>query len=426
MIDRYTNKQMKKLWSDKNRFDAFLKVEKAASYAWHQLGLFDEETFEKIDNATYHLKSIQTYEAETKHDVIAFTLAVGDQLGEEKKYFHYGLTSTDIVDSANGIILKQVNRIIKKDIKDMLEVLKTLAHNYKYLPAMGRTHGMHAEVTSFGLKFALWYSDLSRIEKRFIHAAKDVEVCKLSGAVGTYAQNRPELEEIAAKKLGLKPVDISTQTLQRDRYANYLAVIAQLGTEIEKIATEIRHLSRTEVGEVSEPFGHLQKGSSAMPHKKNPISSENVCGLARVLRGYMLAEYESVSLWHERDISHSSVERIVLVDATTLIDYMLKRYTSTLANLVVYPDKIEHNINLSHRIYFAQVVLHQLIDQGFDRMVAYDMIKTLSHRAMNERKDFIELLHETPELANKLDFDLLDNIHFLKHVDSIYKKVFRD
>ena len=426
MIDRYTNPKMKKIWTRKNRFNAFLKVEKAASYAWHKLGLFDEATYQKIANATFNLKDIDHYEAQTRHDVLAFTLAVSDSLGEEKKYFHYGLTSTDVVDSANGVLLKQANRMIKSDISYMLDVLKKLAMNYKNLPAMGRTHGMHAEITSFGLKFALWYSDLTRIEKRFIAAAKDVEVCKLSGAVGTYAANDPEVEQIAARQLHLKPAVISTQTLQRDRYANYLAVIAQIGTQIEKMATEIRHLSRTEVAEVSEVFSVNQKGSSAMPQKKNPISSENVCGLARVLRGYMLAEYESVALWHERDISHSSVERIVLQDATTLIDYMLQRYAETLDCLVVYPNKIAKNITLSHGTFYAQLVLHQLIDQGFDRTETYDMIKQISHQALNQERDFLILLKEVPAFKNKIDFSQIKNDHYLKHVDTIYKKVFKN
>lgn len=424
MIDRYTHPKMKRIWTRKNRFEAFLKVEIAASYAWHKLGLFDEQTFRHIEKATFKLKNIDRYEEQTRHDVLAFTLAVSDSLGDEKKYFHYGLTSTDIVDSANGLILKQVNRMIKKDIKEMLAVLKTAAYKYKDLPAMGRTHGMHAELTSFGLKFALWYNDLKRIEKRFNAACKDVEVCKLSGAVGTYAANDPRLEEIAAKKLGLKPAPISTQTLQRDRHANYMAVIAQLGTQIEKMATEVRHLSRTEVGEVSEPFSKTQKGSSAMPQKKNPIASENVCGLARVLRGYMVASYESVALWHERDISHSSVERITLVDATTLIDYMLKRYAKTLEQLVIYPQKIAKNITLSHGAFYAQAVLHQLIDKGYDRTEAYDKIKQISHQAIAEDSDFLSLLKSNHALATDIDFNQITNKHYLRHVDIIYKKIF--
>ncbi len=424
MINRYTHPKMNKLWGDKFKFDAYLKVEKAASYAWYQLGLFDESTYLKIKDASFKLRDIETYETKTKHDVLAFTLAVSDTLGDEKRYFHYGLTSTDIVDTAYALRLKKANHIIKKDIEHMLDVLKTLAYRYKDLPAMGRTHGMHAELMSFGLKFTLWYADLKRIEKRFLMASRDVEVCKCSGAVGTYAQNHPHLEEIVAKKLGLKPASISTQTLQRDRHANYLAVIAQMGAQIEKMAIEIRHLSRTEVGEVSEPFSQTQKGSSAMPQKKNPIASENVCGLSRLLRGYMLAEYESIALWHERDISHSSVERVAIVDATTLIDYMLTRYANTLENLVVHEKRVAHNITLSHGAYYAQNVLHQLIDKGYDRTTAYDVIKAISHEALEKNKDFLSMLKENTQIANDIDFNKMNDKHYLRHIDSIYKKVF--
>lgn len=426
MIDRYTNPNMKRLWSRRTRFNAFLKVEKAASYAWYKLGLFNEQTYQKIAKATFKLNEIDQYEIETKHDVLAFIQSVNNSLDEEKKYVHYGLTSTDIVDSANGVILKQVNRIIKKDIQKMLDVLKIQAFKYKALPTMGRTHGMHAEITSFGLKFTLWYSDLSRIQKRFNAAAKDVEFCKISGAVGNYAANHPKIEEIVAKKLGLKAAPISTQTLQRDRYANYLAVIAQIGAQVEKMATEIRHLSRTEVNEVSEPFSHEQKGSSAMPQKKNPITSENVSGLARLLRGYMIASYESIALWHERDISHSSVERVALADATTLIDYMLVRYANTIENLVVKPENIKRNIRLSYGTYYAQIVLHQLIDHDYDRLKAYDLIKSVSHRALAEEKDFLTMVKEIPEIAEKLDFNQINDDYYLRYVDTIYKKVFMD
>ncbi len=424
MIDRYTNPKMKRIWMPKKRFDAMLKVEKAASYGWYQLGLFDEATYLKINAASFKYDDIARFEAQTRHDVLAFTLAVSETLGEEKKYFHYGLTSTDIVDTANGLLLKQANKIIKADIKVMLEVLKKQADIYKRQLIMGRTHGMHAEVTSFGLKFALWYADVKRIETRFIAACKDVEMCKLSGAVGTYAANHPDLEAIVAKKLHLKQASIATQTLQRDRHANYMAVIAQLGAQIEKMATEIRHLSRTEVKEVSEPFSKNQKGSSAMPQKKNPISSENVCGLSRLLRGYMVASFESVALWHERDISHSSVERVALMDATTLIDYMLVRYANTLDQLVVYPENMARNMALSNHTYYAQVVLHQLIDNGYDRTAAYDQIKAISHQALAENKDFFTLLEKTPNLAKAIDFSKLNEEYYLRHVDIIYKKVF--
>ncbi|MDR4968856.1 MAG: adenylosuccinate lyase, partial [Acholeplasmataceae bacterium] len=288
MIARYQREIMKELWSETNKFDAYLKVELACSYAWLKQGLFDESTYEALEKASFNLDDIYRIEQETKHDVIAFTKAVSLTLGEEKKWLHYGLTSTDVVDTAQSLILKKVNRILIEDMQKMMAVLKEKALLYKDLPIMGRTHGIHAEVTSFGLKYALWYEDFKRLFNLFIEAAKNVEVAKVSGAVGNYSANGPMIETIAAKKLGLETSNISTQTLQRDRHANYISVIALIGAELEKIAVEIRHLSRTEVKEVSEYFSIDQKGSSAMPHKKNPISSENISGLSRVLKGYMV------------------------------------------------------------------------------------------------------------------------------------------
>ncbi len=428
MIERYQREDFKKIWSDLNKFRTFLKVEIAASYAWHKLGLFDEVTYEKISNAKFKLKDIIEFEKETKHDVIAFTKAVKQSLGEEKKYFHYGLTSTDVVDTANGYILKQANKIIKKDMQEFMQVLKEKAFLYKNTPIMGRTHGMHAEITSFGLKFALWYEDFKRLYQGFLDASHLVEVSKFSGAVGNYAANNPEIEVIASKKLGLKPSVISTQTLQRDRHARYISQIALIGSELEKIAVEIRHLSRSEVREVSEYFDINQKGSSAMPHKKNPISSENISGLSRILRGYVTASMEDIALWHERDISHSSVERIILTDATTLIDYMLNRYRQTLSDLIVYEKDMLKNINLTNGTVYAQKVLHLLIDKGLDRDEAYDIIQKLAYQAIQEDKAFKMLILEELSLKSYILQDEVDDIfkpkNYLKYVDYIYDKVF--
>ncbi len=424
MIERYQRDVMKKLWSDEHKFKQYLLIEKAASYAWYQLGLFDLETYQKIEKATFDLKSIETYEIETKHDVIAFTKSVMDSLEDEKKYIHYGLTSTDVVDSAYGLLLRDANLIIRDDLLDFMEVLKEKAFLYKDTPIMGRTHGMHAEVTSFGLKFALWYEDMKRLLHRFDEAARDVEVCKISGAVGNYSANTPKLERLVSSKLELKSAVISTQTLQRDRHANYLSVLAQIGAELEKIAIEIRHLSRTEVQEVSEPFAKKQRGSSAMPHKKNPISSENISGLSRLLRGYMIAEFESIALWHERDISHSSVERITLVDSTSLVDYMLTRYKNTLKDLVVYEDKMIENINLSSGIFYAQNVLHMLIDQGFDRDETYPIIQSISLKAVSEKKQFLEILENDERYNKALDKSKLNLKYYLRYVDDIYIRIF--
>lgn len=429
MIERYQRVQMKKIWNDHAKFKAYLKVELAASYAWHQLGLFDEETYLKLTQATFNLKDILTFEKETKHDVIAFTKAVALSLGEEKKYFHYGLTSTDVVDSAYGLLLKQANKLIKKDLKSFMEVLKEKAYLYKDTPIMGRTHGMHAEITSFGLKFALWYEDFKRLYQGFEEAAKLVEVAKFSGAVGNYSANLPQLEEIACKKLGLKAAHISTQVLQRDRHARYIAQLAIIGSELEKIAVEIRHLSRSEVLEVSEYFDKNQKGSSAMPHKKNPISSENITGLSRLLRGYVTPALENIALWHERDISHSSVERVILVDATTLIDYMLNRYENTLKNLIVYEDQMLSNIDLTQGTVHAQQMLNLLIQRGFDRYKAYDYIQKLAYQAMHEKRNFQDLIIKHPELSVYLkneDLQRISNVEtYLKHTDYIFNKIFK-
>ncbi len=424
MIERYQRDGMKKLWSDQNKFQKYLEIEIAASYAWYQLGLFPKETFDKIEKASFKLEDIFEYEAETKHDVIAFTKSVMDSLDDEKKYIHYGLTSTDVVDSAYGLLLKEANQMIRDDMVQFMDVLKEKAMLYKDTPIMGRTHGMHAEVTSFGLKFALWYEDFKRLLKRFDEACLDVEVCKISGAVGNYSANTPDLERIASEYIGIQSANISTQVLQRDRHANYLSVIAQIGSELEKIAIEIRHLSRTEVKEVSEPFSKKQRGSSAMPHKKNPISSENISGLSRILRGYMVAEFESIALWHERDISHSSVERITLVDATTLIDYMLNRYSRTIKGLVIFEDRMLENIRLSHGIFFTQNVLHMLIDKGFDRDETYPMIQKIALDAQQQNKQFLDLLLANDLFKKHIDQDKLNLKYYLRYVNQIYERIF--
>ena len=428
MIERYQRKEMKLIWNDKHKFNAYLKVELAASYAWMKLGLFDEDVYQKLSKATYKLSDILEIEKETKHDVIAFTQAVKKSLGDEKKYLHYGLTSTDVVDSAYGVLLKQVNKVIKKDILDFMEVLKEKAYLYKDTPIMGRTHGMHAEITSFGLKFALWYEDFKRLYQGFLEASKLVEVCKMSGAVGNYAANTPELEKLASKKLGLKAANISTQTLQRDRHARYIHQLALIGAEVEKIAVEIRHLSRSEVREVSEYFDKNQKGSSAMPHKKNPISSENVSGLARILKGHVTSSMDNIALWHERDISHSSVERIILVDSTTLVDYMLNRYKDTLDKLIVYPEHMMKNINLTHGSIHAQHVLHHLIDQGLDRDEAYDIIQKLAYQSIDTNQSFKSLIEDDKRLRNYIQKEdinrMFDVKTYLKYVDNIFDKVF--
>ncbi len=428
MIKRYQRQVMKQLWSDQNKFDTFLKVELACSYAWSQLGLIPDQEYQLLKKATFTLEDIESIEQETKHDVIAFTKAVSKSLGDEKKWLHYGLTSTDVVDTAQSLILKDVNNILINDIEHLLEILKQKAYDYQNIPCIGRTHGIHAEVTSFGLKFALWYADLIRIKALFVEAAKNVQLAKLSGAVGNYSANTPDMEKIASKQLGLMSAPIATQTLQRDRHAHYLSVIALIGSELEKIAVEIRHLSRTEVGEVSEYFDLNQKGSSAMPHKKNPIGCENISGLSRVLRGYMLTSYDDIALWHERDISHSSVERIILPDATTLLDYMLNRMSDIIDHLIVNQKKMAENINMTKGAVFTQSILNLLIEKGVTREIAYDRIQKAAFEVMNGSSNLEEALKKDTLILKYLsEKELHSAFEISKHlrfVNDIFAKVF--
>jgi len=428
MISRYQRKVMKELWSDQHKIDSFMQVELANCYAWMKHGLFDLNTFEMISKATASYERVNEIELETRHDVVAFVKAASESLGAEKKWFHYGLTSTDVVDTAYSLILKEVNQVLLKDIDSMMDVLKKKAYQYQMTPIMGRTHGMHAEVTSFGLKFALWYEDFKRLRREFLIAIDEIEVIKLSGAVGTFSTSFPEIQKEAARYLGLKETLITTQTLQRDRHAFYLSMIALMGAELEKIATEMRHLSRTEVKEVSEAFLNQQKGSSAMPHKKNPIASENICGLSRLLRGYLIPAYENIALWHERDISHSSVERVILQDATSLLDYMLTRYTDTLDQLVVDEKKMIENIELSMGLNQTQVVLNKLVDLGFDRLEMHDHLQRLSHLVCLERSHLIEIIKKDSLISPCFDDDTLKRMfsyeNQFKHIPYLFKKVF--
>ncbi|MDR3257785.1 MAG: adenylosuccinate lyase, partial [Mycoplasmataceae bacterium] len=350
-----------------------------------------------------------------------------ESLGQEKQWIHYGLTSTDIVDTANAYLLKQANKILLNDLSLFTNILKKQALKYKKTPCIGRTHGIHADITSFGLKWALWYDEMQRNIKRFKEAANDIQVGKLSGAVGNFANNETFVEEYVCQKLGIKQANIATQVIQRDVHAEYFATLALIGSTIEKIALEIRHLQRTEVHEVEEMFAKGQKGSSAMPHKRNPIASENICGCARVLRGYMITSYENVPLWHERDISHSSTERIIMPDATELLDYMLTRYANVLDNLVVYPKQMLKNIYSTNGVIFAQRVMSKLIIKGSTRENAYDLVQPLAMKAYNNNIQFQEVLLKSKDVMKKLSkielkscFDL---DYYFKKIDYIYKKV---
>ena len=355
MIDRYSRPVMRNVWTEENKFNAYLKVELYASEAWSELGIVPKEDIKKLwEKASFSIPRIYEIEQQTRHDVVAFTRAVSESLGEERKWIHYGLTSTDVVDTANGYLIKQANEIIRKDLQEFLEVLKRQAIRFKNQPCIGRTHGIHADITSFGLKWVLWYAEMKRNIERFERAAADVETGKMSGAVGNFANIPPFVEEYVCKQLGINHALVSTQVIQRDRHAYYMATLAVIASGLEQMALEIRNLQRTEVHEVEEAFGKGQKGSSAMPHKRNPISSENICGCARVMRGYMATFYENVALWHERDISHSATERIILPDATMLLDYMLNRFKGILENLVIFPEQMLKNIYRTNKVIFAQ------------------------------------------------------------------------
>ncbi|MBR4844169.1 MAG: adenylosuccinate lyase [Alistipes sp.] len=428
MIERYSREVMRRVWTEQNKFDAYLRVEILASEAWSQLGVVPKEDVEKLwKNASFDINRIYEIEQQTRHDIVAFTRAVSETLGEERKWVHYGLTSTDVVDTANGYLLKQANAILLEDIEKMLEVLRNRAIEFKNTPCIGRTHGIHADITSFGLKWALWYEEMKRNLQRFVTAARGVEVGKISGAVGNFANIPPFIQDYVCEKLGTESANISTQVIQRDRHAYYMATLAVIASSIEQMAMEIRNLQRTEVHEVEESFGKGQKGSSAMPHKRNPISSENMCGCARVMRGYMATFYENVALWHERDISHSATERIILPDATMLLDYMLNRFRGILENLVVFEDVMKENIYRTRKVIFAQRVMNALIEKGFSREKAYDTVQPVAMRAMSERADYQELLAETPEVMAVLSREELDSCftleYYLKNVDFIFDRV---
>ena len=419
---------MRKVWTEQNKFEAYLRVEILASEAWSQLGVVPKEDVEKLwKSATFDIKRIYEIEEQTRHDIVAFTRAVSETLGEERKWVHYGLTSTDVVDTANGYLLKQANAILLDDIEKMLEVLRKRAIEFKATPCIGRTHGIHADITCFGLKWALWYEEMKRNLNRFITASRGVEVGKISGAVGNFANIPPFIQDYVCEKLGIESANISTQVIQRDRHAYYMATLAVIASSIEQMAMEIRNLQRTEVHEVEESFGKGQKGSSAMPHKRNPISSENMCGCARVMRGYMAAFYENVALWHERDISHSSSERIILPDATMLLDYMLNRFRGILENLVVFQDVMMENIYRTRKVIFAQRVMNALIEKGFSREKAYDTVQPIAMRAMSERADYQELLAQRADVMAVLSREELDSCftleYYLKNVDFIFDRV---
>lgn len=428
MISRYTRPEMAAIWTDEKKFECWLAVELAADEAWAKLGHIPAEDVEKLkQNAKFDVDRIQEIEAVTHHDVIAFTRNVSESLGEEKEWVHYGLTSTDVVDTAYGYQLKQANDIIRKDLKDFTQIVADKAREHKNTVMMGRTHGVHAEPTTFGAKLARWYSEMKRNIERFDRAAKGVEAGKISGAVGTYANIDPFVEEYVCEKLGIRAQEVSSQVLPRDLHADYMASLALIATSLEEFATEIRGLQKSETREVEEYFAKGQKGSSAMPHKRNPIGSENICGLARVCRGHMVTAYENVALWHERDISHSSAERIILPDTTILIDYMLNRFGRIVKNLTVFPENMKRNMDKTFGLIYSGRVLLKLIDTGMSREEAYDLVQPYTAKAWDGQTQFRPLLESDATIMSRLSKEDLDDAfdyHWhLKHIDDIFKRV---
>ncbi|GIW46418.1 MAG: adenylosuccinate lyase [Deltaproteobacteria bacterium] len=431
MIPRYSREEMVKIWSDESKYNNWLRVEIAACEAWAHIGRVPKEALEAIKKkAKFDVNRINELERVLKHDVIAFLTCVSEYVGEESRYIHLGLTSSDVLDTAFALQLKEASEVIIDDVKEVMKVLKELSFKYKYTPMVGRTHGVHAEPITLGLVFALWYDDMNRNLKRVERAKESVSVGKVSGAVGTFANTDPFVEEYVCKSLGLKPARISTQIIQRDIHAEYFATLAIVASTIEKIALQIRHFQRTEVLELEEPFTEGQKGSSAMPHKRNPIISENLCGLSRLVRSYAISAMENIPLWHERDISHSSVERVIGPDATILVDFMLSRLKNLLQSLRVYPENLEKNLWLTRGLIFSEKVLLKLIDKGLSREDAYEIVQKNAMKSWEEKVDFKTTLLNDKQLMGFLSQEEIEGCfdikHELRNVDYIFDRVFSE
>lgn len=428
MIDRYTLPKMAQVWSEENKFQKMAEVEILACEAMAKYGLIPKKAYAKIKRkAKFDVERIKEIEKDTNHDVVAFLVNLSENIGEEAKYLHMGLTSSDILDTALSVMMCEAAEIIIEDLKRLKDAFRRKALKYKDTPMMGRSHGVHAEPITFGLKMALFYTETDRNIERMKRALEAVRAGKISGAVGTYANVDPRVEEYVCKKENLKPARISTQILQRDRHAEYLTTIAVIGSSLDKFAVEIRGLQKTEVGEVEEFFSSTQKGSSAMPHKKNPIMCERISGLARILRGNAVAAMEDVALWHERDISHSSVERVIIPDSTILLDYMLEKFTNIINKLAVYPERMMQNIELSKGIIFSQQVLLELIKKGLTRLEAYNIVQRSAMLARESGENFKDVLMRNGRIREYLTPKEIDSCfdlkYHLKHVDRIFRKV---
>jgi adenylosuccinate lyase len=429
MINRYTNPEMGAIWSDRRRYETWLEVELAATDAMAETGLVPPEAARELRaNAAFDISRIEAIEQVTQHDVIAFTTAVAEQVGPAARWLHFGLTSSDVVDTAQAIQMREACDLIVKDIAGLMEAVRQRAEEHRRTPMIGRTHGVHAEPMTLGLKLALWYAELQRNLDRVLRARDVVAVGKISGAVGTFAHLDPDIEERVCARLGLQPAPVSSQVIQRDRHAELLTTLAITAASLEKFALEIRGLQKTEIGEIEEPFAKGQKGSSAMPHKRNPIGCEQITGLARLLRGNATAALENVALWHERDISHSSVERVILPDSFIALDHMLRRFTRIVRGMVVYPERMRENLGRSRGVVFSGSVLLELARRGISREQAYEWVQRNAMRSFHEHRDFKELLLADPDVTGVLTqaeiektFDLNDQF---RNVDAIFQRVF--
>ena len=429
MIPRYTRPDMGRIWSEENRFRNWLKVEIAATETLAEAGMVPKQAAKAIrEKADFKLERIHAIEDEVRHDVIAFTTAVAEFVGPESRWFHYGLTSNDVVDTAQALLITQASAIIAQDLDRLAEVLKRRAWEFKDTPQVGRTHGVHAEPITFGFKLANWYSETARNIARFRAAAEDMRVGKFSGAVGTFAHLSPELEEKMCERLGLKAAAVSSQIIQRDRHAQFMATLAVIASTLDKIATEIRHLQRTEVREAEEFFSEKQKGSSAMPHKRNPVTCEQISGLARVVRSNAQAAFENVALWHERDISHSSVERVIIPDSTTLVDYMLQKTTNLIDTMFVYPERMQRNLDSTGGLVFSGQLLLDLVENGMSREDAYRLVQSHAMHAWKEGLNFKELVLADKEITGRVPRAQIERAFDLKrqlrNIDKIFARVF--
>lgn len=430
MIPRYSRPEMSKVWSDDNTFELWLQVEIAASQAWTDLGVVPAEDMEKIRSATFNRETYDRIFDETKHDLVSFTRAVSESLGHESRWIHHGLTSNDVKDTSLGMQMTQAVDIVDAGVTGLMEVLKRRALELKDTPSIGRSHGIHAEPMSFGLKLAMWWDEMRRNRERLAETRKRVAICMLSGPVGTFAGVPPEIEESVARQLGLQPAPISNQVIQRDRHAEFVQVLALIAATLDKIATEIRSLQRTEIGEVQEPFGtpgFVTKGSSSMPHKRNPELCERICGLARVVRGNSVVALENVALWHERDISHSSAERVILPDSALAVDYMLFLMTGIIDGMLVFPGNMMRNLELTRGLVFSPRVMLALVEAGVDRKEAYDLVQRCAMNSWDEEKDFRELIKSDPQVREKLGPDeiepLFDYGFYLRHTDHSFSRL---